>query len=154
MRADAPGWRWRGQTPSPEAYEAHFWHEILCQFVVVTHSVGRIDGLVLCFNADFQAQHAEIAVIRLSSSSVNFGSGVARFISYLFDMWPFRKLYVRVSELSIGNMTKTLERWGVLEGVLRDYIASGTGGADVYIYSISRDRWIVGRPHRLVCSGL
>ena len=95
-------WRYRGAVPSYEKFEADLWQGILVQFVVESRDTGQPAGHVICYNPDFGLGHAYVGAAMTSRYR---GSGIAvepvrLFIRYLFDVWPFQKVYFELPEFN------------------------------------------------------
>ena len=62
-------------------------------------------------------------------------------VNYLFECWPFRKLFVEVAEYNLSQMEFMLGEVGIVEGRLLDYFWANGQHWDKVIVSIDRDHW-------------
>ncbi|MGO8875490.1 MAG: phosphopantetheine-binding protein [Acidimicrobiales bacterium] len=67
--------------------------------------------------------------------------GVILLTSYLFEQWPFRKLYLEVPEPMVAQFQSSFAWLVKEEGRLTDFEYSPDGYLDIVIASISRHDW-------------
>jgi RimJ/RimL family protein N-acetyltransferase len=115
-------WRYHGAVPTREAFASQLWSGVLVQFIVTARKSQVPIGLVVAYNADQRDGHAYFAVL-MSKEAERSGYGIAAaelFIHYLFNTWPFRKLYAEIPEYNLpvlGNrMGALLKEEGRLKG--------------------------------------
>ncbi|MEZ5380726.1 MAG: hypothetical protein R2754_02900 [Microthrixaceae bacterium] len=121
----------------------------LCSFVIMPRprsessaTTAPIVGLATCFNVFPHDGHAEFALARLTNGpSRVFFEGAMLFVNYLFECWPFRKLYVEVAEYNLSQMEFMLGEVGMVEGRLLNYFWANGQHWDKVIVSIERGRW-------------
>lgn len=136
-------WRFRGTTPAPEKFAQDLWAGVVAQFMMVGTATGRPIGQVVAYNAQPENGLAYIGVLCDDDA---LGSGVALeglglFITYLFQHWPFRKLYAELPEFSFASVASGLEKVFVEEGLLKDYVFYAERYWDVHIIALSRTSW-------------
>ncbi|MCM3886336.1 acetyltransferase [Frankia sp. R82] len=95
-------WRYRGSVPSYPQFEQELWQGVLAQFVIESIESGRPVGHAICYNPEFTLGFAYIGA---AVSADYTGSGLAvealdLFVRYIFDIWPFRKLYFELPEFN------------------------------------------------------
>ena len=89
-------WRFRGVVPDPSEFAQLMKSGVLVQFLVRKRAGGVPVGYVTAYNAN----HREGWVYVAGLSSPEFASsglipeGIRMLISYLFRVWPFRKVYL------------------------------------------------------------
>lgn len=136
-------WRFRGSTPSPEQWAQTLWRGVLAQYLVVTAVRERPIGLVLAYHADFQDQHAHVAMASFDpkgrSPLMMLGFGL--FIQYVFTCWPFRKLYLESSEYNYEQFAAGEGRYFEVEARLRDHSSFGGKHWDQLTLAIYRETW-------------
>jgi RimJ/RimL family protein N-acetyltransferase len=139
-------WRFRGTTPSPEAFRAHlFSDKVLAQFAVVP--LARPEntlGLAVAYDADLWAGHCFVGIQRAAGprQEADRGlmiEGLLVFIEYVFDHFSFHKLYFEVPEYNRA----LIEGAPVMrkEGTLRNHYYYGDRRWDQYLMAIHRDDW-------------
>ncbi|KAA0232895.1 MAG: hypothetical protein JJLCMIEE_03515 [Acidimicrobiales bacterium] len=138
-----PNWRHRGTVTSPEAFPARIWSGILAQFIIVRRHSDDAVGWVQCYNADTTNGHAYVAAARLKRGnlSTDFGQGFVMFIDYLFDNWPFHKLYMEVGEFNLHFVEGGIGELFEIEGRLLDHLWAGEKRWDMLILSVGRESW-------------
>lgn len=137
----APRWRFRGTTPSPDDFVRALWDGVLVQFVV-EHG-GSPVGMVTCYGADFRSGHAYFAIVahpRASGTGLVI-EGTVLFVDYLFDVFPFRKLYAEVLSVNLPAFASAVGRYLVEEGRLREHERYGEGYCDLHTFAVYRDHW-------------
>ncbi|EIV95372.1 acetyltransferase [Frankia sp. QA3] len=95
-------WRYRGSVPSYPQFEQELWQGVLTQFVIESIETARPVGHAICYNPEFALGYAYVGA---AISADYTGSGLAvealdLFVRYVFDIWPFRKLYFEVPEFN------------------------------------------------------
>jgi len=138
-------WRLAGEMIAPDRYPSSLFDGVLATFVFEGSKAG-CRGLVSAYSADTRNGFAYVAVSRLESGSSALANalvaadGFRLFVDYLFQGWPFRKLYLECAQFNIGQFGKML---GSLrsEGCLVDHVFLDGRYWDLMIYSILRDEW-------------
>ncbi|THJ76358.1 phosphopantetheine-binding protein [Candidatus Frankia alpina] len=95
-------WRYRGSVPSYPQFEQELWQGVLTQFLIESIETARPVGHAICYNPEFTLGYAYVGA---AISADYTGSGLAvealdLFVRYIFDIWPFRKLYFEVPEFN------------------------------------------------------
>jgi RimJ/RimL family protein N-acetyltransferase len=143
-------WRFSGTVPSPEAFVQSLWAGVLASFVPWDKVGGRKLGLCWVYNADFRSGHAYVAVVldRRSLTGSSAYEATALFMNYVFRVWPFRKLYGEVSELSFSQFAHGATRDFEVEGRLTSHYFYDGRYWDQIITATERDAWFArhGRP--------
>ncbi|EFC81933.1 phosphopantetheine-binding protein [Parafrankia sp. EUN1f] len=116
-------WRYRGSVPSIQQFEQELWQGLLVQFVAESINTNQPAGHLICYNPDFNLGHAYVGAAMASSY---LGTGIAAepvrlFIEYLFDVWPFRKLYLEMPEFNYQQFASAGGRALHVEARFRDH---------------------------------
>ena len=116
-------WRYRGSVPSLAQFEHDMWQGILAQFLVESIETGQPAGHVMCYNPDLNLGHAYVGA---AMAGKYLGSGIAAepvrlFFDYLFDVWPFRKLYLELPEFNYRQFASAGRQALHVEGRLRNH---------------------------------
>ncbi|ADP81352.1 GNAT family N-acetyltransferase [Pseudofrankia inefficax] len=117
-------WRYRGAVPAYQQFEQHdMWNGILAQFLVESIQTNQPAGHVMCYNPDLSLGNAYIGA---AMTGQYLGSGIAAepvrlFINYVFDVWPFRKLYLEMPEFNFQQFASVSNRGLHVEARLRDH---------------------------------
>lgn len=90
-------YRFRGRTPSPEAYAVSLWNDTAVNFALCVPPHGEVVGNLACYAASFRDEHAYISVIVApwARGPATF-EAAELFLTYLFDTFDFRKVYADV----------------------------------------------------------
>jgi RimJ/RimL family protein N-acetyltransferase/acyl carrier protein len=133
-------WRFRGATPSPDEFTTTLWEGVLAQFVMEETSSSRLIGQVVAYDAQPGNGHCHVAFL---SDDAATGTGLALegaglFVAYLFQHWPFRKLYAEVPDFTLSSFAGGLGRYFELEGTLREHAFFGGRWWDVHIIAVYR----------------
>jgi hypothetical protein len=136
-------WRFRGSTPSPEEWARSIGSSALAQFLVVRNSDDAPIGLVLCYGARFQDQHASLGAASFSGETPSplMVLGVALFVEYVFTCWSFQKLYLKVPEYNLHQFKSGIGRFFELEGRLRRHLYYGGRFWDQCVLALYREVW-------------
>jgi len=140
-------WRFRGETPSPEAFHSLLWNGTLVQFMVCARDTGSPVGHIFAYNANFRYQTAFIGVA-VKTSCVGRGwtlEAANLFLRYVFALWPFRKLYAEVLEFNYGQFASASGRGFEVEGRFREHEFYGDRYWDLLILAIYRET-VLGKP--------
>lgn len=135
--------RFGGATPSPEKVAASLWDSVLAQFVVDGVASRRPLGLVAVTSPNFRDGYAyvsAVAPLREQGSGL-VAEAVLLTFNYAFLTWPFRKIYMEVSETSYAAFRSGLGRYFVEEGRLREHAFWDGRYADVVILAVYRATW-------------
>lgn len=144
---NAAAYRHRGQGVSPEQFSMLLWQGVLSQFIVARNEDRSPCGLVVCYGADFRNQNASIAaVFRPDLLRAAWPlEGVELFFSYLFTVFPFRKLYAEASGLTSPAFSSGVADTLHLEATLKEHDWYDGRWWDKHIYAIYRDEWLKHR---------
>jgi RimJ/RimL family protein N-acetyltransferase len=143
--------RFAGATPSPEKVAASLWDSVLAQFVVHGVTTQRPLGLVSITSPNFRDGYAYISAVGTPSMQ---GSGliaeaVLLGFNYAFQTWPFRKIYMEVSETSYEAFRSGLGRFFTEEGRLQQHCFWDGRYQDVFILAVYRATWAKRAPRLL-----
>lgn len=145
-----PRWRHRGSTPSPEAFAQSLWQGVLAQFLVVRPGRPAPLGLVCAYGADLQSGTAWLAAARFPTEAhpATFGLGLRRFLQYLFDTWPLRKLYAEVLAPNLAPFERGATTLFREEGRLVDHAYLDGRYVDQHLLALQREAWEQGEALR------
>jgi RimJ/RimL family protein N-acetyltransferase/acyl carrier protein len=116
-------WRYRGAVPSPQQFEQDLWQGVLAQFVVESIQSSQPAGHVVCYGPDRNMGHAYVGAAMTDEYQ---GSGIAAepvriFLDYLFDVWPFHKLYLELPEFNLPQFASAAGRGLHVEARMRNH---------------------------------
>lgn len=134
-------WRYRGAIPTFDTFEKSLYTGALCQFVITPiDDLSKICGLVVAYNVNLQDGYCYMAVMtdrRLQSGALE---GVALFLRYVLQHWPFRKVYLETPEFNVVQFASAI-RLGLFkeEGRLRKHQYLLDDYWDILILAAYRD---------------
>ncbi len=134
-------WRFRGAIPTFEHFESLLSQNVHCQFVVVDRPDLRPIGHVVAYGADLANGYASVAAACVPEV-VGRGLGVdavVGFVTYLFHVWPFRKLYFEAPEFNLSQFSSGLGKLYHEEGRLRQHEYFGGRYWDRIVLALYRD---------------
>jgi RimJ/RimL family protein N-acetyltransferase len=136
-------WRCRGTTPSPEAWAQGISAGVLAQFLVVRRSDGVPIGVVTCYRADFENQHAYLAAAKFTRDerATHLLEGTILFIDYVLRCWNFRKLYLEVNGFNLPQLQSGIGRLLKEEGRLVAHVFFDGRYWDQHLVSLWRADW-------------
>lgn len=136
-------WRFRGTTPSPDAFVQLLWQHSVVQFVVEHKESGRRIGHLSAFNADDRNGWCHIGVVidpALSRTGWALES-IALFLNHLFVTFGFRKLYGEVLEPAFADLASGAGRWFRVEGRLERHEFFAGRYWDLVVLALYREDW-------------
>jgi RimJ/RimL family protein N-acetyltransferase len=153
MTSPAAGGRVRfaGATPSPEKVASSLWDSVLAQFIVEGATAQRPLGLVSITSPNFRDGYAYLSAVGTpeAQGSGLIAQGVLLGFNYAFLTWPFRKIYMEVSETSYEAFRSGLKSFFTEEGHLREHAFWDGRYVDVFLLAVYRETWAARGP-RLV----
>lgn len=153
MTSPAAGGRVRfaGATPSPEKVASSLWDSVLAQFIVEGVDTHRPLGLVSITSPNFRDGYAYVSAVGTPEAQGTglIAQGVLLGFNYAFLTWPFRKIYMEVSETNYDAFRSGLKHFFTEEGHLREHAFWDGHYADVFILAVYRATWAERGP-RLV----
>lgn len=151
--------RLRGHVPPPGAYRTLVWEGSLCQFVVAANGGEQPLGVVNAYRADLRSGHCSVSLYH-APEALTPGrpspalEGAELFITYLFEVFGLRKVYVEVAEFNRRPMASFLEAHCVHEGTMRDHELAAGRHWDVELHAIERSSWQARRDRLVAASHL
>lgn len=137
-------WRWRGRTPSPEEFQATLYAGVTSQFVVLGQD-RRLVGLVVGYDEDPSRFHCHIGFLRAPSADAGspgaLVEGIALFIAYLFDTFPYERLFADLPEYNLPLLAGTAGSLLRREGTMRRFYWHGGRHWDRILFSLAREDW-------------
>jgi RimJ/RimL family protein N-acetyltransferase len=133
-------WRFRGSTPSYEAFQSVLWQGLTAQFLI-RDPTGTPIGHAIIYNTDFNLGLTYVGVV-VESSVHGSGLGVeaARLlVHYAFCTWALRICYMELPEYNYFQFASGEGRSFEVEGRLRGAEVYGGKYYDRLILAISRD---------------
>lgn len=134
-------WRFRGETPSYDQFQAQMWNNQRCHFIA---EVGeRPFAYFAGYDLSLKSRHCYLAILSLSGSPtegrVFLGSFL--FIEHLFRSFELRKLYIEVAGYNLDTVLGGPQTLFDIEGVLTNHEEWHGQLWDNYIGAVSRARW-------------
>ncbi len=139
--------RFRGSTPSPDAFLGSIWNGVAATFIVEQLPDGQPVGVVVIYNLDARNGHAAISLAsdRSPAGAISVMEGAALAIDFAFRLWPLHKLYAEVLEPNLARFRAATRSLFVVEGRFRGHVWYDDQRWDKYTLALSRARWDVAR---------
>jgi hypothetical protein len=135
-------WRHGGAHPSPSAFTVGAWADVLCSFLVVEAGIDVPRAIVSAYGADQVNGFCRIGAARFGNGpSPSFARGMFLFLDYLFDGWPFRKLYLEVPGFNLPQIKSFVDRFATIEATLPDHVYHADQYWDFHFVAINRTQW-------------
>jgi RimJ/RimL family protein N-acetyltransferase len=136
-------WRHQGETLSPQSFAQALWQQVIAQFVIEHRKSRNPLGLVAAYQADFRNGYAYLAVLL---DPIVIGTGwileaPALFITYLFQVFNFRKIYLEVPEYNLDAISSGVGRVFAEEGCLKGHRYLDGRYWNLFLLAIYRDEW-------------
>jgi RimJ/RimL family protein N-acetyltransferase len=141
--------RFGGAAISPPAAMSAVWDGTLVHLVGVGNRSRRRLGVASVTSADMRNGTAYFSVV---SDPTVVGSGLmievaGLAIDYVFETWPFRKLYAEVPAYNLVTFGSVTRRFFRQEGLLTDHVFLDGRYWDVHVLATDRATWQrEGRP--------
>jgi RimJ/RimL family protein N-acetyltransferase len=137
-------WRHRGVTPNPDTFGEALWQGVLSQFVIVRPSRSEPIGLIVAYNANLRHQTVAMALLVAPEYEKQgwIMDSTALFLVYLFETWPFRKVYYEMIEFNYARISSGAGRHFHIEGCLRDHEYHDSKYWHHYILAAYRDEYL------------
>lgn len=143
---DSFRWRYRGRTPSPEAFQDTLFADVLAQYAAVENPSGALLGLVSAYAYRPELRSCYLAALR-TPQTVQAASGGEMILAchllldYLFANFDLRRVYLEVPEFNeylVRGLDGSLLH---LECRMSEQYWYGGQYWDMLTYYISRDVW-------------
>ncbi len=140
--ANTARWRYRGRTLPIDEFVGTLFGGVVSQYMVEMVATGEAVGLVTAYEENRSGLNCKIAFLRCGDrahgDSAAVFEGMLLFISFLFDNFPFRKLF---AEVPADDMGMFADDFAQEEGVLKEYLFHNGEFVDLHHVSIVRERW-------------
>jgi RimJ/RimL family protein N-acetyltransferase len=151
-------WRFRGIVPNFDQFvQSLHQNDLLAQFVVCGLRTPQPVGMVVAYGADPRNSFAHVgAIVAPKYGGRGIGAeAVVLFMQYLFQNWPFRKLYFDVVEFNLAQFA-SISKVGNEEGRLKEHTYFDGRYWDNVILAVHRDQFAhwVRKRGRLVDANL
>jgi len=144
-------WRTRGNVPSPAAFADALFRDTLVNFVVEPRGGGPIIGHMSCGGVQHRDGFAHIA---MAARPEFFRTGVilegaALLVDYLFDLYPFRKLYMESIDYNFQYLRAGVGTFFEVEAQFREHVWYRDRYWDQYVLAVYRKAWVQAREQLL-----
>lgn len=137
-------WSWYGEPVSSDGFARSVWQGAFQQGVVQSRDDGSLLGHLALYGADMHNQRCYVAV-GYPEEYQRRGwplEGLAMFLDWSFERFPFRKLYFEVFEQRMHQFSSVTSRGPIREeAVLEDYNFFRGKWSNVHVLSLRRDDW-------------
>jgi hypothetical protein len=137
-------WRHHGAHDQPEAFADALWAGALVHFIVEDLRGGVPLGIVSAYGADFATGTVYVAAAKFSGgveTGSRFVGAIGLVGDYLFNGWPFRKVYFETAEYNLAQFDGAMGWLFVEEARFREHIFLGGRYWDQIVLALWRDTW-------------
>jgi RimJ/RimL family protein N-acetyltransferase len=137
-------WRYRGAIPEPAEFASSLKNGVLVQFIVEKRVGGEKIGLVTAYNANHRDGFTYVAGLA-APKFIGTGyvlDGIALLMDYLFELWPFRKLYFESIEFNVLEFASVMGSVFREEARLAEHTYHGERYWDVVTLAAYRGAWL------------
>jgi RimJ/RimL family protein N-acetyltransferase len=134
-------WRYRGETPGYDEFNARLWSGQRCHFIAERDA--QPIAYLAAYDLSLKSRHCYLAVLSLRAEATrgHVFDGAFNFIDHLFRAFELRKLYIEVAGYNLNAVLGGPQTLFEMEGVLRDHEEWNGELWDNYIGALSRSRW-------------
>lgn len=136
-------WRYRGTTPSPEAFARQLWDGILAQYLAMT-TQGKPVGLVGLYNTNPFSGYSYIYALSdpsLAGQGRTMEAAIL-LLDYAFRNWNLRKIYFELPEFNLAQLRSAVGKYLVEEGRLIDHEVFGGRSWDLITLALYREVFV------------
>ena len=134
-------WRYRGETPGFDEFNARLWSGQRCHFIAERDAkpIAYFAG----YDLSLKSRHCYLAVLSLRAEATrgHVFDGAFNFIDHLFRAFELRKLYIEVAGYNLNAVLGGRQTLFEMEGVLRAHEEWNGELWDNHIGALSRGRW-------------
>lgn len=136
-------WRYGGAHPDPEEFRATLWDGVLAHFLIMGRERGEVVGYVAARGADFRNGHVHLAAA-VGGNWIDAGwpiEGVILFMGFLFNNWPFRRIYLESVDYVADRYGSLAGRYMTCEGRLVEHLFREGEYRDLLVFSLTRSNY-------------
>lgn len=137
-------WRFRGATPSPEAFESGLFADVLTQYAVVSADDSRLFGLVSAYahRPDLGSCYFAFQRCRVpAAGGQEMITGAVLFIDHLFRTFPLRRVYAELPEYNYYLVDGILDEVCHIEATLQEQYWHDGRYWSSHTLVFARDQW-------------
>jgi RimJ/RimL family protein N-acetyltransferase len=137
-------WSWGSPAETPDTFRQSFWSGVLAQFEIDDVRDGRSIGLLTGYGANLPHGYCYVSMVlhpdyRLRAWPLE---GALLFANYLFVRFNLRHLYAETAATHLEQFRSGIGRFYEVEGRFRNRLVMNGEPEDLYILTVSRDRWL------------
>lgn len=136
-------WRLRGSTPPRAVFEQALWEQVHAQFLIVSNKQGARAGIATCYAADLHSGHAHVGFTfspPFQNSGI-LGEVAIILLDFIFERWPFRKLYFQMPEFIFAEHQRGIGRYLAEEARLAEHHYFDGRYWESVVLSVSASAW-------------
>jgi RimJ/RimL family protein N-acetyltransferase len=135
--------RFRGETPSPEAFVRAIWNNVFAQFIVYSSRSAEPNGHVFAYNLNQRDRYAFLGIV-VAPWAIGKGwalEAAGLFVNYLFVNWDLRKLYGESIDFNYKSFRSGVGSLFEEEGILRKHYFYNGRYWDTHMLALNRSDW-------------
>ncbi len=133
-------WRFRGATPSPQAFGALLFEGVHCQ-LVARHPVSHeLLGLVVAYDYQPEPGHVKVGFVRTAAGALGglMIEAMFLFVDHLFRTFPLRKVYSEVPEYNLDLVAGLPPGLLTEEASLPEHVSRGDQRVGLHLFATHR----------------
>jgi RimJ/RimL family protein N-acetyltransferase len=136
-------WVWRGRRDTAEGFRDSVYADVLAQFAIEDRRTGEPVGLISAYDANPHHGFAYVTLVLLPGHRFRVWplEATILFSNYLFVKYSLRNLYGRSLEEHFAQFRSGAGRFFEIEGRLKGHAIVNGEPQDVYLLTVSRERW-------------
>jgi RimJ/RimL family protein N-acetyltransferase len=136
-------WLWRGRRETPEGFRESVYADVLVQFAIEDRRSGDAVGLISAYDPNPHHGFAYVTLVLLPGYRFRVWplEATILFSNYLFVRFNLRHLYGRSTEENFSQFRSGAGRYFEIEGCLRGHLIVNGEPQDLYLLTVTRERW-------------
>jgi RimJ/RimL family protein N-acetyltransferase len=136
-------WIWTGGQETPESFQRSFYHDVVAQFAIFDRRTGEAAGLISATDGNPIHGFAFMNLLLLPTHQKRVWplEAAVLFTNYLFVKHNLRRLYGRSTGENFEQFSSGVDRYFEIEGCLKGHLILNGEEQDVYLLTLTRDRW-------------
>jgi RimJ/RimL family protein N-acetyltransferase len=137
-------WIWNTPGETLEAFRQSLWQGVIVQHAIEDLRSGRSVGLLIAYNANIMHRYSYFSIVLLPEYRLRVWplEGALLFVNYVFRRFNLRNLYAETIGPHFSQFKSGVGKFFEVEGQYRDRVVINGATHDLYVLTITRDRWL------------
>jgi RimJ/RimL family protein N-acetyltransferase len=136
-------WLWRGRRETPDGFRDSVYTDVLVQFAIEDRRTGEPVGLISAYDPNPHHGFAYVTLVLLPGHRYRVWplEATILFSNLLFVKYNMRHLYGRSTEENFAQFRSGTGRFFEIEGHLKGHLIVNGEPQDLYLLTVTRQRW-------------